>query len=216
VVGFAVALGSVIALTAYLAVPESSSPSPDNRATGNVFRNYLALFRHARFTAFVLQTGFISGTFLAAATAASGLLKDMLHRPATEFGLYFLLFPFGYLAGNIVASRVGNRRSNETMVLAGSLVVLAAVAAQSSVLLRGISLSYAQAGAIATEPQLAGTAAGIGVFVHNFCGAAFAQLYGLLADGTARPLAQTTAISVLLALAAGLVPILMARRARSV
>jgi MFS transporter, DHA1 family, multidrug resistance protein len=188
-----------------------------------------------RFTAFVLQTGFITGTFLVAATAASRLLKDMLHRPSTEFGIYFLLFPSGLLFGNFITSRIGNRAANETMVLAGSLVALAAVTAQSGVLLsgyvtplslfipeffitmaQGISLSYAQSGAMATNPKLAGTAAGVGVFVQNLCGAAFAQLYGLLANGTVVPLAQTTAISVLCALVAGGLPFLAARRRRAV
>ena len=119
------------------------------------------------------------------------------------------------------------------MVLAGSLLAFAAVTVQSGLLLsgevtpltlfapgffitmgQGLSLSYAQAGAMATNPKLAGTAAGIGVFVQNFCGAVFAQLYGLLADGTPGPLTRTTAISVLLALCAGLLPFLMARKAR--
>jgi MFS transporter, DHA1 family, multidrug resistance protein len=81
---------------------------------------------------------------------------------------------------------------------------------------QGISLSYAQAGAMATNTRLAGTAAGIGVFVQNFCGAAFAQLYGLLADGTPGPLTETTAISAFLCLFVGLLPFLMARKARSV
>jgi len=67
---------------------------------------------------------------------------------------------------------------------------------------------------MATNPKLAGTAAGVGVFVQNFCGAAFAQLYGLLADGTPGPLTATTAISVLFALGAGLLPFVMARKAR--
>jgi MFS transporter, DHA1 family, multidrug resistance protein len=233
VFGFALALGAVIALVAYAVVFETRPPSPENRSGGNVLRNYAALFRHVRFTAFVLQSGFVSGTFLATATAASSLLKDMLHRPSTEFGLYFLLFPFGLLAGNFVSSRIGNRVANETMVLAGSLILLAAVATQSSLLLsghvtpltlfapaffitmsQGISLPYAQSGAMATNPKLAGTAAGVGVFVQNFCGAAFAQLYGLLADGTPGPLTATTAISVLFALGAGLLPFVMARKAR--
>jgi DHA1 family bicyclomycin/chloramphenicol resistance-like MFS transporter len=233
VFGFALVLGAVIALGAYFAVFETRPPSPENRSGGNVLRNYAALFRHVRFTAFVLQSGFVSGTFLATATAASSLLKDMLHRPSTEFGLYFLLFPFGLLAGNFVSSRIGNRVANETMVLAGSLILLAAVATQSSLLLsgdvtpltlfapaffvtmaQGISLPYAQSAAMATNPKLAGTAAGLGVFVQNFCGAAFAQLYGLLADGTPGPLTATTAISVLLALGAGVLPFLMARKAR--
>jgi DHA1 family bicyclomycin/chloramphenicol resistance-like MFS transporter len=132
----------------------------------------------------VLQSGFTTASFLTTATAASSLMKEMLHRPSTEFGMYFLLFPFGFLTGNFVTSRIGNRAANETMVLAGSLVSLTAVSVQSTLLLsghvspltlfapgffitfaQGISLSYAQSGAMMTNPKLAGTAAGIGVFV---------------------------------------------------
>ena len=80
---------------------------------------------------------------------------------------------------------------------------------------QGISLPYAQSGAIAINPKLAGTAAGVGVFLQNFAGAAFAQLYGLLADGTVVPLTQTTAISALVCLFAGAAPFCMARRVAS-
>jgi DHA1 family bicyclomycin/chloramphenicol resistance-like MFS transporter len=234
VFGFALVLGAVIAFAAYTTIFETRPPSPDSRSGGNVLRNYRELFRHLRFTAFVLQSGLLTGTFLATATAASSLLKELLHRPSTEFGLYFLLFPFGFFTGNFITSRIGNRAANETMVLLGSLVSLAAVIVQSSLLLgglltpltlfapgffitlaQGISLPYAQSGAMATNPKLAGTAAGVGVFVQNFCGAAFAQLYGFLADGTVVPLTETTAISVTLGLVAGVLPFAMARKART-
>jgi DHA1 family bicyclomycin/chloramphenicol resistance-like MFS transporter len=65
-----------------------------------------------------------------------------------------------------------------------------------------------------TSPKLAGTAAGVGVFVQNLCAALFAQLYGFVADGTAVPLTETTAITVLCGLVAGALPFVMARRAR--
>jgi DHA1 family bicyclomycin/chloramphenicol resistance-like MFS transporter len=230
---FALAFGAVITVCAYFAVFESRPPAPGARSGGNVLRNYAALFRHVRFTAFVLQSGFLTATFLTTASAASSLLKDMLHRPSTEFGIYFLLFPFGFLSGNFITSRIGNRVATETMVLAGSLLLTVTVATQSGLLLggnvtpltlfvpgffitmsQGLSLSYAQAGAMATNPKLAGTAAGIGVFMQNFCGAAFAQLYGLLADGTPVPLAQTTAITTLCALGTAILPFLMARKAQ--
>jgi DHA1 family bicyclomycin/chloramphenicol resistance-like MFS transporter len=230
---FALLVGSIIALSSYFAVFESRPPAQTAPARGNVLRDYFELFSHLRFTAFVLQTGFSTGCFIVAATAASSLMKDLLHRPSTEFGLYFVLFPLGFLSGNFITSRIGSRSANETMVFAGSLLSLTAVATQSMLLLsghvtpltlfapgffitlaQGLSLSYAQAGAIATIPRLAGTAAGVGVFMQNFCGAAFAQLYGLLADGTAIPLTQTTAISGLLMLIAGTIPLLIARRTR--
>jgi DHA1 family bicyclomycin/chloramphenicol resistance-like MFS transporter len=231
VFGFALLLGSAISLAAYMAVFESRPPSQVNRTNGSVLRNYFDLFRHVRFTAFVLQTGCCTASFLVTASAASSLMKELLHRPSTEFGIYFLLFPFGFLSGNFITSRVGNRLANETMVLAGSILSLATITTQSTLLLtghvtpltlfvpgffitmaQGLSLSYAQAGAMETNPKLAGTAAGVGVFVQNFVGAAFAQLYGLLANGTPGPLTRTTAISALLGLVVGAIPFFMARK----
>ena len=53
---------------------------------------------------------------------------------------------------------------------------------------QGIAMPYAQVGAMAEIPRFAGTAAGIGVFMQNFCAAVFSQLYGMLADGTPRPM----------------------------
>jgi DHA1 family bicyclomycin/chloramphenicol resistance-like MFS transporter len=230
---FALAAGALITLAAYLVVFESRPPSPrsSRHAGQSVLRNYAALFRHLTFTAFVLQSGFCTASFLVTATAASTLLKEMLHRPSTEFGFYFLAFPFGFLSGNFITSRIGTRVANETMVFAGSLLVLAAVTTQSIVQLsgyvtpltlfvpgffismaQGISLPYVQAGAMAINPKLAGTAAGVGVFMQNFAGAAFAQLYGLLADGTVLPLAETTAITGLFGLIVGVTPFYLVRR----
>ena len=117
------------------------------------------------------------------------------------------------------------------MVLAGSLLLVAAVAIQTSLLMsghvtplaifapgfmvtlsQGVALPYGQAGAMAAVPRLAGTAAGIGVFLQNFCGAAFAQLYGFIADGTPGPMVLTASASALLCLATGAVPFVLSRR----
>jgi DHA1 family bicyclomycin/chloramphenicol resistance-like MFS transporter len=76
---------------------------------------------------------------------------------------------------------------------------------------QGLSLPYAQAGAMGTVPALAGTAAGIGVFVQNFLGAGFAQMYGLLADGTPIPMIQMTAITAGLGLVSAAIPSLLPR-----
>lgn len=233
VFAFALAAGGLITLGAYSAIFESRPPSPATRTGGNVLQNYWALLSRPRFTAFVLQSGFCTGSFLVTATAAASLMRETLHRPSAEFGFYFLLFPLGFLSGSFITSRIGNRAANETIVLAGSLFSLTAVTAQATLLLsghltpltlfapgffitfaQGLSLSYAQAGAMATNPKLAGTAAGVGVFTQNFVGAVFAQFYGMLADGTAGPLVQASATSAVLGLAAGALPFLMRRQAR--
>jgi len=111
------------------------------------------------------------------------------------------------------------------MVLIGASIGFAAVLLQASLLLtghltplvlflpgavltfgQGLALPFAQAGAMATVPRLAATAAGIGLFMQNFMGAGVAQIYGLLADGTAVPLAWVCLVMVALGLAAALVP----------
>jgi hypothetical protein len=70
---------------------------------------------------------------------------------------------------------------------------------------QGLSLPNAQAGAINVAPGLAGTAAGIGVFVHMFGGGLFSQVYGLLSDGTPIPLVITVVMTATLTLIAGTV-----------
>jgi DHA1 family bicyclomycin/chloramphenicol resistance-like MFS transporter len=74
---------------------------------------------------------------------------------------------------------------------------------------QGLSLPFAQAGAMATIPRLAGTAAGMGVFVQNFFGAGFAQIYGLLADGSPTPMIKMTAVTVGLGFVSAAIPSLL-------
>jgi len=232
VFGFALLAGGAITMIAYAAVYETHPIGSRTAGKERFGESYIALFRRLRFTAFVVQSGLITGAFMVMATASASLMKELLHRPATEFGLYFLLFPIGFFAGNLISSRIGNRAATETMVLAGSALALVAVAVQAGVLAlgvvtplvfflpgtfltmaQGISLPYAQVGAMAEIPRFAGTAAGIGVFMQHFCAASFAQLYGLFADGTPTPMATIAVLCGVLTLAVGTVPLLLKRRA---
>ena len=229
VFGFALVVGSVILITSYVAIPETR---PDEHAARpSMLRSWLSLLADVRFAPFVLQGGFNTGTFLVAATAASALMRELLDRPSTEFGLYFLMFPLGFLSGSFIATRLSGKISNEKMVFAGSAMSLSVVVIQSAFLLsgyvspivlflpgffitlaQGMSLPFGQAGAISINPKLAGMAAGIGVFMQNFCGAAFAQLYGFLADGTPGPMMVTTAISGCLSVAVSAIPLALSRK----
>ena len=76
---------------------------------------------------------------------------------------------------------------------------------------QGIAMPYAQVGAMAEIPRFAGTAAGIGVFMQNFCAAVFSQLYGLFADGTPRPMIMIAVLCGFLTLIVGAVPLLQKR-----
>jgi len=231
VFGFALVAGVVIAVAVYAVVYETKPAASVERQHGSVLRGYGELLAQPRFTALVLQTAFSTATFMIIGSASATLMKELLGRPATEFGVYFALLPIGFVGGTVISSRLGSRAPTEAMVLAGSLIGLAAVVVQAALLLtrppaplmfflpgavvtmgQGISLPYAQAGAMATIPRLAGTAAGIGVFVQQVAGALFSQFYGIIADGTPRPMIVATAASAVLGVAAGAVACLAARR----
>ena len=230
---FALVLGCVITFGAWSMIHETNAAPRSRLDAVGVLRSTIEPFRNPRFAAFVLQTGFSSGVFFTLTAAVSVVMKEQLGRSATEYGLYFLAFPIGFLSGNLVSSRLAGRVPMETMVLAGSALVFACTFVQSALLLagvvtpltlfgpgllltfaQGIALPSAQAGAIAMVPSSIGTAAGIGVFTQFFIGAAMAQLYGFMAGPSLVPLVVVTMLSASLVLLFGLVPWQLARRER--
>ena len=235
VLWFAVLAGASITSLAYIVLYETRPADETEPGLSGLFRNYATLLSHPRFTAFVLQTGFATGTFYAMASASSFLMKDYLGRSSTEFGLYFVLFPVGLLAGNLLSSWLSQRFSIEDMVLAGSVINLGAIISQSALVLlgylnpliifipgflvtfgQGLALPNAQAGALRVLPSLSGTAAGTGVFFQMFFGAVFSQSYGMLADGTPIPMVITVSAGAVLTILAGLTPVLLKRRESAV
>ncbi len=107
---FSLLCGVAIMAGAFLLVPETrpAGEAAANARTG-VLASYRELFSSLRFTAFVLQSGMGSAVFFTMASAASTLMKDILDRPASDFGLWFWLFPLGYFIGNFVSSRMSGR-----------------------------------------------------------------------------------------------------------
>jgi MFS transporter, DHA1 family, multidrug resistance protein len=228
---FALLSGAAILAAAYLLLHETHSGQAPGPTRFNLFRNFAALLVHARFTAYILQSGFSTGTFLAMATASPVLMKDYLGRSATEYGLYFMLFPAGLLLGNMISSRLSRRVPVDTMVLAGSVIVAVTIALQSVIILgghftalmifvpgciisiaQGIALPNAQAGALRVIPALSGTASGLAVFCQMFVGAMFSQIYSMFADGTPIPMVVTVSAGAFLTLLAGIAPSVLRRR----
>ena len=223
--------GGAILLAVWLNLSETRPEADLAEQSSNVWRNYGALLAMPRFNAYILSSGFSSGTFMCWATASAFLMQDYLGRSATEFGLYFALFPIGYMIGNIITSRLSRRVRIDTMVLVGSLGQMAVVIALAAFVyfdminpvtifvpgglctfFNGLAMPNAQAGAIRVRPALAGTAAGAGMFGQLFFGAAFAQFYVMIADGTPGPLVVTTMVGAVVALVTGVIPWMMSRR----
>jgi DHA1 family bicyclomycin/chloramphenicol resistance-like MFS transporter len=231
---FALASGGVIFLSAYIILYETRPNADHLGRSHGILRGFARLLRQPLFLVFVLQSGFSSGTFFTLASAVTFLMQEYLQRPASEFGIYFLMFATGYCLGNWIASRMSGRVRIEHMVLAGSIMLATVIAAMVCVILlglivpltffipgalisiaQGIALPNAQAGAIRVIPELAGTAAGIGVFLQMFCGGVFSQLYGFLADGTPTPMLLIVSIAATLTLLSGIAAFSLSRAQRT-
>jgi MFS transporter, DHA1 family, multidrug resistance protein len=229
---FALVASTAILIMSYLVLFEtkhrSSSPPPH----GRVLSHYTTLLGSARFVAYVLQSGALSFAFFAIAAASPLLMKDNLGQSGLEYGLYFLMFPIGYTSGNWVSVHLSGRVPVDTMVLFGSILsfilflgqavwVLAGDLSPLLIFLpgglvsfsQGLSMPNAQAGAMRIEPTLAGTAAGLGVFMQMFLSAVSSELFGILSDGTALPMIELTMTGAVVALGSAIAVFIFGRRA---
>lgn len=229
---FALLVGAAILVGAYLILFETRHAGDMGARRGPVLRDYTILLRQGRFVAYVVQSGAMSFAFFGIAAASPLLMKDSLGQSGTEYGLYFMLFPLGYMSGNWISSHLSGRAPIDHMVLIGSILAFLVLGGQAALILaghlsplliflpggmtsfaQGLSLPNAQAGAMRVEPTLAGTAAGLGVFAQMFLAAISSELYGIMADGTPSPMIILTMSGMVLALGAAIAVFILGRRA---
>src|SRR5512147_425103 len=214
------AVGLLVIVAVALAVPETRARTA--AAPRGVFTGYRSLLRRPRFVGFMLQPGMMSAAFYTQATAASFLAAEHLGADAAKIGLWFFAFPIGFMSGSFISGRIGANRSIEFMTLLGGVigvvngilligwlyfggVSMAAlyIPGMFVSLAQGLSMPYAQAGAMAVDTELAGSASGAVVFSQFFWPAALQQLTGLLADNSWVPMAAVHFAAVTGALLAG-------------
>ena len=202
---FASVVGLVVIFAATFAVPETRTRSA--AAPHGVFTGYKSLLRRPRFVGFMLQPGLLSAAFYTQATAASFLAAEHLGVNASDIGVWFFAFPIGFMAGSFISGRIGANVSIEFMTILGGMIGVANGAllfgwlyfggvSMAALyipgvfvsLAQGLSMPYAQTGAMAVDAELAGSASGAVVFSQFFWPAALQQLTGMLADDSWVPM----------------------------
>ena len=214
------AVGLLVIFAVAVAVPETRVRTA--ALPHSVFAAYRSLLRRPRFVGFMLKPGLLSGAFYTHATAASFLAAEHLGADAAKIGLWFFAFPIGFMTGSFISGRVGAKRSIAFMTTLGGVIGVANGALLAGwlyfggvsmaalyvpgifvSLAQGLSMPYAQAGAMAVDTELAGSASGAVVFSQFFWPAALQQLTGMLADGSWVPMAAVCGAAVTGALLAG-------------
>lgn len=185
-------LGVLLAGAAHRHFPETR-PATAPGSTGPA--SVRGLLGSAEYHGYVWQSALHFAVFFAFSSVATYLMVDVLHRPASEYGVWFLLLAAALGCGAGLAGNLARRFGNARLVLAGSLVafvggglgaasliserltplVLFAPAALSAFGM-GVTLPTSIAGATAVDPALAGTASGFQGLAQLATAAALAQL----------------------------------------
>ncbi|MDA1325906.1 MAG: multidrug effflux MFS transporter [Proteobacteria bacterium] len=226
------AVFGVVAITVAITLIGETKPA-DLYPPAPVMRGYWRLMSNSRFWCFALNQAIASGAFFALNAAAVYLMVETLGRPATEFGIYFMLGPIGYMAGTLLAGRLSGRFSGSAQIIFGSVVSLLGSLSLLGLIVvfgitplslfipslilsfgQGFSNPHAQAAAIAVEDTLTGTASGIVVFLYLAVVAAMTQLVTLAQAGTVTLLVVLMISSGVVALALGIAGVRLTRRFR--
>lgn len=209
-------LGSIFVLTAVFAgimmlllaimLPETHHDVVRFEGVASMVRTYLLLMRSHRFFGYAFCVTFVSVIFFSFIAAVPEIMVSALNRPATEYGQYFVLLPLGFMAGNMIARRAGQRSLDRMIGLGSKITIVGIVAAivlqlfgimhplalflpiAVAILGNGITLPNAQAAAINEFPQYAGSASGLTGFLQMAFSAIGAQLVAVIYNGTAFPL----------------------------
>lgn len=178
----------------------------------------LVLLRYPAFLGYALCMACTSAMFFAFLAGAPYIMVEIMGRSPGEYGLYFVIGAFGYMAGNFMSGRYSERFGSQAMMLAGTVFALVGMGIMLALALAGVLtplalfgptiltaianglvLPNATASAVSIRPDLAGSAAGLSGALQLTMGALATVLIGNIQDDTQFPMVWTMAAAAVLA-----------------
>ena len=202
-------------------LPETGSSGTHPPRSREMLATVGVLARQRLFVGCVLQCAAIYATFLVFISLLPYVMVSALHRPGTEFGIYYLFIGGGYFLGNWSVGRLGLRHDPHWMVVLGVGLTAAGSAAALgfgalglmhplwiflpiAVLAygQGLALPNVTAAAVSLTPRHAGVASSLVGFLQQMIGAACVQWMGHYSTDTPMPMLVFCATTCVLAFAA--------------
>lgn len=200
---FQAGLGVIVAFAAYLLLPETHEPARRAEERPTLLKSFLILSRIPAFWAYTLTCAFSTAIFFSFLGGTPFVASDLLGLTGTEYGLYFMPMPGGFVIGNFLTARYSRRLGVETMLLIGTAIALVAVLAMAAAFLagwyhplslflpmyavgfaNGLTIANALAGAVSVRPDLAGAASGIAGSLQIGFGATATVIIGAVLAAT--------------------------------
>ena len=203
-----IAILSVIILAVLSSkLPETLKDPVPFEGVSSMIMAFVNLFKSRAFCGYAFCVTFVSVVFFSFISAAPEIMVSVLHRPANEYGYYFIMVPMGFMTGNYVARHFGRRTDMNRMISYGASIGVAGISLAIILQLlgfhqpialfapialavfgNGITLPNAQAAAINEFPKYAGSASGLTGFLQMAFSAVAAQMVAVIFNGTVYPL----------------------------
>jgi DHA1 family bicyclomycin/chloramphenicol resistance-like MFS transporter len=193
------AIGLPVLALVLLRLAETNSQPARHRGLTGMLEGFALLLRAPLFCGYALNGAFAMAAFFAFAAGAPYLMVNVMGRPVSEYGLYFIAVSGAFMVGNFAAARLSRRIGGDSMIIAGSAFGLAAILVGALLAAghvwtapaifgpmiaiafgNGLTMPNAQAAALAVLPRSAGTASGLSGFLQMGISAIFAQAVGSL------------------------------------
>ncbi|MBT6403889.1 MAG: multidrug effflux MFS transporter [Rhodospirillaceae bacterium] len=201
-------MGAVTLVFALPSIPETRVANAQTSSLAHTFRAFPGLLRDPAFLAYAGYAGCGMGMFMVVAGGVPFLMADVFDRTPAAFGLFFMMMSGSFLVGTVISSRITVRVGLDRMVRIGSTGAMAASLFVPALffagiqtpwaiflpgifvgIFHGLAMPNAQAGAVSVNPQVAGSASGLTMFLQMSIGAAFGQAAGMLPHDSALPVA---------------------------
>lgn len=208
------AYGALLLVACVFYLPETLKDPQPTIGFGPVLRSYRVLLRLRAFVGYALGTGFSTTCFFSFLAGAPYLMIEVLERPPSDYGVWFVIVSLGYFVGNFLSGKLSRRFGVERMVAVGTAMVLLGafgmlahalilplapagifVPAMFVAMGNGVGQPNGIAGAISVDPTRAGAASGVVGFLQMALGAVGTMVVGHTLGSTLLPVALVIAAS---------------------
>lgn len=227
----AAGMGVLAFVVALPALRETHTPREGSNLFAEMLRAYPVLLKTPAFIAYAGYAGCGMGIFMVVAGGVPFLMVEVFDLSPSAFGLFFMCLTVSFLIGTFVTSRVTERVGLDRMVRLGStgaalsaitipVLFLAGVNSPWAIfapgllmgLSHGLAMPNAQAGGVSVNPQIAGSASGLMMFLQMSIGAGFGQMAGMLPHDSPLPVAILIGVAGLGGFLVYNVPMFFSRR----
>ncbi len=209
--------GFIVMVFAVLLLHESNHHLQPMPGLAGFAASYAELLRSPVFRGYALMTTCVGASFFAFLGGAPYVVIELMGRPPSEYGWYFVLGATGYMCGNLFSGRMATRLGLDRLIgiglvfnLAGGLLMIVLWATGPMVPLalfapmilsavgNGLNIPNGNAGAISVNPRRAGAASGLSGFLQMSGGASASALVGYLIVDSQLPLALVMTATTML------------------